>query len=84
MKKSNEVQKGNVHSKISQNEFSRCDGWFSNHQIVQKNANLAKIPRRCEAFSFELPKIIEQYGYKELETIRTTLKITKKNPAAQN
>jgi hypothetical protein len=55
MKKSNEVQKGNVHSKISQNEFSRCDGWFSNHQIVQKNANLAKIPRRCEAFSFELP-----------------------------
>ena len=55
MKKSNGVQKGNVHSKISQNEFSRCDGWFSNHQIVQKNANLAKIPRRCEAFSFELP-----------------------------
>ena len=55
MKKSNGVQKGNVHSKVSQNEFSPMWWLVFQPPDCAKNANLAKIPRRCEAFSFELP-----------------------------
>ena len=57
MKKSNEVQKGNVHSKISQKEFSRCDGWFSNHQIVQKMQILQKSPEDVKLFHLNYPKL---------------------------
>ena len=57
MKKSNEVQKGNVHSNISQNEFSRCDAWFSNHQIVQKMQILQKSPEDVKLFHLNYPKL---------------------------
>ena len=57
MKKSNGFQKGNVHSKISQNEFSRCDGWFSNHQIVQKMQILQKSPEDVKLFHLNSPKL---------------------------
>ena len=52
--------------------FPRCDGWFSNHQIVQKMQILQKSPEDVKLFHLNYPKLksnMDKKNWKQLEPL---------------